>query len=70
MLSSRDSDGRPLVVPGDNGPTNAQGTYSGILDGNVGSLLGLPVYVDAPIPTNLGTGTNEDRILVLKADDL
>jgi hypothetical protein len=26
--------------------------------------LGLPVYVDANIPTNVGAGTNEDRIWV------
>jgi hypothetical protein len=33
-------------------------------------MHGLPVYVDANIPTNLGAGTNEDVILVLRAADL
>lgn len=33
--------------------------------GLVGSMHGLPVYSDANIPTNLGSGTNEDRIIVL-----
>jgi HK97 family phage major capsid protein len=30
----------------------------------VGIMHGLPVYTDANIPTNLGAGTNEDRIIV------
>jgi HK97 family phage major capsid protein len=30
----------------------------------VGAMHGLPVYIDANIPTNLGAGTNEDRIIV------
>jgi hypothetical protein len=28
------------------------------------------VYVTALIPKNLGTGTNQDRIVVLRADDV
>ena len=32
--------------------------------GPVGHLMGLPVFTDANIPTNLGSGTNEDRIIV------
>jgi hypothetical protein len=28
-------------------------------------MLGLPVFTDANIPTNLGAGTNEDRIIVM-----
>ena len=33
--------------------------------GFVGAMIqGLPVYTDANIPTNLGVGTNEDRIIV------
>src|SRR5262249_38488034 len=30
----------------------------------VGFIHGLPCYIDANIPTNLGAGTNEDRIIV------
>src|SRR5581483_3728198 len=30
----------------------------------VGHLMGLPVFTDANIPTTLGAGTNEDRIIV------
>ena len=38
--------------------------------GLVGQMLGLPVYVDALIPTNIGGGTNQDEIYLAKADDL
>jgi len=33
--------------------------------GLVGNMHGIPVYVDPNIPTNLGTNTNEDRIIVI-----
>jgi hypothetical protein len=33
-------------------------------------MMGLPVVLDPSIPTNLGGGTNEDRIFVLRPDDL
>jgi HK97 family phage major capsid protein len=35
----------------------------------VGTLQGLPVITDANIPTNLGAGTNEDRIIVARSTD-
>jgi HK97 family phage major capsid protein len=65
-----DSQNRPLIVPGpvaynpmgtaDDGPGGVAGGY-----GYTGQqILGLPVYLDANIPTNLGTNTNEDRIVV------
>jgi hypothetical protein len=38
--------------------------------GYVGTMLGLPVYVDALIPTNIGAGTNQDRIIVARFADL
>ncbi len=34
--------------------------------GSVGALLNVPVYSDANIPTNLGGGSNESRILVCR----
>ena len=65
-----DSSNRPLVLPVENSPQNvislAQGNAA---EGLVGSLFGLPVYIDPNIPTNLGAGTNEDIIVVMKADD-
>jgi HK97 family phage major capsid protein len=69
-LASLDSTGRPLVVPNANGPQNA---FAGMGDvrseGSVGSLQGLPVYVDPNVPTTLGGGT-EDAIIVARFDDL
>ncbi len=36
----------------------------------VGTLQGLPVVTDASIPTNLGAGTNEDMVLVVRHFDV
>lgn len=33
-------------------------------EGAVGQMQGLPVFLDANIPTNAGTNTNEDKIIV------
>jgi HK97 family phage major capsid protein len=72
FLAAVDTSNRPLVTPSDSvGPWNALGVGHGVAaQGPVGQLLGLPVYVDPNIPTNLGAGTNEDRIIVAKWDDL
>jgi hypothetical protein len=40
------------------------------VQGLTGTLLGLPVYIDPQIPTNLGAGTNQDEVFLLKQDDL
>ena len=65
-----DSSNRPLVVPAGNNPDNAVGVGEAAAYGNVvGSLLGIPVITDANIITNGGTGTNEDEIFLVKADD-
>lgn len=71
LLASVDTTGRPLVVPSANSPMNALGTMSDVVSqGYVGTMLGLPVYVDALIPTNAGAGTNQDRIIVARMADL
>lgn len=71
MLAALDSSDRPLIVPAANGRFNSAGTQEGVSsEGYVGDIQGIPVFVDANIPTNLGTGTDEDRIIVLKADDV
>jgi hypothetical protein len=36
----------------------------------VGRTLGLPVITDANIATNLGAGTNEDQIYVMRSTDI
>jgi HK97 family phage major capsid protein len=70
FLAAVDSSGRPYVVP--NGPAqNPVATQDGVQpQGPVGSLQGLPVYVDPSIPTNLGAGTNQDPIIVARTSDL
>jgi HK97 family phage major capsid protein len=67
-----DGQQRPLVVPmAGAGPTNAMGlsTAPGEVGRVVGFIMGLPVVTDANIPTNLGAGTNEDRIIVLSSQE-
>lgn len=70
-LASQDSQNRPLIVPLANAPMNAAGTTDGqAATGLVGTMQGAPVYVDPNIPTNLGAGTNEDRIIIVRRDEL
>lgn len=70
FLAAEDSGGRPLVLPTTNGIYNGLGIMSDVRSqGVVGSILGLPVYVDALIPTTSGGGT-EDRIICARVDDL
>ena len=74
-----DSASRPLVVPNPNAfnpigvSQHAEGTDMSSMSGApvpVGTLLGLPVYLDPSIPTNLGGSTNEDIIIVARVSDL
>jgi HK97 family phage major capsid protein len=71
LASAVDGQGRPLVVP--NGvafnPMATQGDAAAPF-GNVGTFHGLPVYIDPLVPTNLGAGTNQDNVYLLKTDDL
>lgn len=71
LLSLTDSQNRPLVVPvsvaynpiaSDSADTTVQGM--------AGMFLGLPVIIDPNIPTNLGAGTNQDEVFLIKADDM
>ncbi|MEV4093182.1 phage major capsid protein [Streptosporangium saharense] len=73
LMAASDTANRPLVTPAVNGPTNALAISTGTTDpttGLVGSMMGLPVFVDSNIPTNLGAGTNEDRILIMNSQDV
>ena len=68
FLAAVDSNGRPVVVPHAGGPFNVMSLASGVeAEGYVGTMQGLPVFVDANIPTNLGVSTTEDRIIVCRA---
>ena len=66
-----DGQSRLLIVPAAQGPFNATGTTEGpVAEGFVGRLMDIPVFVDPNIPTNTGSGTNQDPVIVLKADDV
>lgn len=71
LTSVVDSAGRPLTVPAANSPMNAYANQGEVVSqGYVGTMQGLPVYVDAVLPSNLGTGTNQDAVIVARAADL
>lgn len=66
-----DANGRPLVLPEAGVPFNAAAIADAqIPQGRVGRMLGLPVYVDPQLPTNLGSGTNQDVIVVARMSDI
>jgi HK97 family phage major capsid protein len=68
ILASLDGNNRPLITP--YAPQNAAGDHGGVVsEGLVGSVQGVPVYVDANIPATLGSGTNEDRIIVVRKEE-
>lgn len=70
FLEWADGQGRPMVVP--DGPAfNGAGTMTGqAAQGAAGTLAGLPVFLDAQMPTNQGAGTNQDSIVVARWEDL
>lgn len=72
LLAAVDTSNRPLIVP-----DTAQGAFNALAvqDGvttqtRVGTIQGLSVYTDPNLPTNLGAGTNQDPVIVMRADDL
>lgn len=71
-VSQLDSANRPLVVPAAQGPYNATASMSDTppVYEPAGSMLGVPVYLDANLPSNGGTGTNQDTIIVARMPDL
>lgn len=71
FLAAVDTNQRPLVVPNAaQGPTNAIGTFAGVVaEQVVGSIQGLPVVTDPSIAITQGAGTNQDYILVMRTND-
>jgi len=66
-----DNAGRPLVSPtasSFNSIASPQDQQPA--EGLVGNVLGVDCYVDASIPTNLGTGSNQDVVLMGVMDDV
>ena len=69
LASQADGNGRPLVVPNAGGPFNAVGVQTdAVAQGSVGSMLGLPVYLDPNIGSTYST--NQDRVIVARFSDL
>jgi HK97 family phage major capsid protein len=67
-LASVDTQNRPLIVPD---AMNPIATSDGVISaGRVGTMQGLPVYTDPNIQTNLGAGTNQDPIYVIRQRDI
>jgi HK97 family phage major capsid protein len=73
FLGALDSSNRPLVVPDAMAGVQAFNSMASanatVPSGLVGQIQGLPVVVDPNIPTNLGTNTNQDVIIVTKRSD-
>ncbi len=68
FTAALDTAGRPLI--GANNAQNAIGNSGApTSQGWVANIQGLDVYIDPNIPINLGAGTNEDRIIVLRSTD-
>lgn len=70
VAASFDSSGRPLVAPSGNAFNQIADAGTIAAEGAVGQMAGLPVYVDPNLPTNLGAGTNQDPVIVMRAEDV
>ncbi|MER6064834.1 phage major capsid protein [Streptomyces sp. NPDC001792] len=73
ITSQLDGANRPLVqIEGGTG-FNVLGLQTGagaVGEGPAGRILALPVLTDGNIPSNLGAGTNETRIITARTSDL
>jgi HK97 family phage major capsid protein len=71
LMSQVDGNNRPLVVPAAAGPFNANGVVAnpGASKGLVGTIHGVPTYVDATVSKIYGASTNQSPILVGKFSD-
>lgn len=71
-----DANNRPFVSDSAASAIPLLGQVSGepgiVPEGLAGTIRGLnlPIFVDPNIPVNLGAGTNEDRIIVARPDDV
>ena len=72
LLEALDSSNRPLFVP-----SNGGGQFNGLgladevgAEGRVGTIAGVPAYVDSVIATNYGASTNADECYILRAEDV
>ena len=63
LMTQPDSQARPM------NPVDLAAPERDANAGPVGSLAGLALILDAGIPTSLGAGTNEDRVIVTRTQD-
>ncbi|MEU5424025.1 phage major capsid protein [Streptomyces olivoreticuli] len=71
MASQLDAQSRPFILPETNSPFNPLALQTGgDVEGPVGRVLNYPLLADGNIPSNLGAGTNEDRIIAARTSDL
>lgn len=71
LTAGLDSSNRPLAgIQGTSGRNVVAIGNPGAYGQAAGEIAGIPVVVDAGIPTNLGAGTNEDAIIVANRADL
>ncbi len=71
LMNQTDTTNRPLVVPTAVAYNPiAQTDNPAAVAGNVGTFLGLPVYMDPNMGVTFGAANNEDRVYLLKQDDL
>lgn len=69
LVAQVDSNGRPLVVPTAGGPFNTVGTTTDVqAEGMVGTIAGVPVYLDPNIGSTYST--NQTRVIVGRFSDL
>jgi HK97 family phage major capsid protein len=70
LLSTLDTSGRPLfAVGGSEGAFNTMGGSDSAGYELSGRMLGCNVVVSGNLPTNLGGGSNETRIIAMRASD-
>ncbi len=70
LAAQLDSSNRPFITPMQAQEFNPMALQTGVsAEGPVGILLGLPVLIDANIPTTLGGGT-EDQALAVRTSDI
>jgi len=70
LTGQLDGDLRPLVLPAGRSLNNVATLDAVASQQVVGELQGLPVVTDPNIGTSYGTGTNEDLVYVVRANDL
>lgn len=70
LASALDANGRPFAGFAGSFPQNVGANLSNIApEARVGQMFGLPVIIDPSLPVNLGTGTNQDVVIVARIAD-